>query len=128
MSQLEAMAFQEEPMVILIHRGQDMTSSKTTDLIAVNGVPAEMLFKNGWVEVGFLPKGIAITTKRKYVGVISSSKMESLMTRHEQAHEQEDINNRLERSTTSQLPFSVLQDKNPKGVEWLQGVVQRVSL
>ena len=124
MSYIDNLAFGEEAVRILIHRGQEKASSKTTDYIAVNGTPAEILFRNGWVPMGYLPKGVAFTTKRKYVAVIASSRIEGITTTVIE-RDKEDPNNVIERTLTSPLPFVVLEDANPRGAEWLQGVGQR---
>ena len=120
----EELIFNEEPVRILIHRGQEKTASKTTDYIAINGVAAEVYFKNGWVPIGYLPKGVAFTTKRKYLAVIAGAKVEQIGTTVIE-RDNEDPTNMIERTVTSPLPFVVIEDKNPRGAEWLQGVTQR---
>lgn len=124
MTREQELTFNEEPVRILIHRGQEKTASKTTDYIAINGVPAEVYFKNGWVPIGYLPKGVAFTTKRKYIAVIAGAKIEQINTTVIE-RDNEDPSNHIERTVTSPLPFVIIEDKNPRGIEWLQGVTQR---
>ena len=124
MTREQELAFNEEPVRILIHRGQEKTASKTTDYIAINGLAAEVYFKNGFVPIGYLPKGVAFTTKRKYLAVIAGAKVEQIGTRVIE-RDNEDPNNLIERTVTAPLPFVVIEDKNPRGAEWLQGVTQR---
>ena len=120
----DSIKFAEDPIKILIHRSVDPKfSPNCTDYIACNGKPAEMLFKNGWVAMGYLPRGVPFYTKRKYVEIIAKTKMTNWSTRvEEKAHasEREDpFINYTDPATSHILPFSLLEDKNPKGAEWL---------
>jgi hypothetical protein len=111
----------------LIHRSIDPKfSPNCTDYIAVNGVAAEMLFKNGWIKLGYLPRGIPFYTKRKYVEVIAKSKMTQWSTRVEEKVN-EDPMNYTDPVTSATLAFSVLEDKNPKGAEWLVTLLRQES-
>jgi hypothetical protein len=123
----DALAFSEDPIRILIHRSIDPKfSPNCTDYIAVNGVAAEMLFKNGWIKLGYLPRGIPFYTKRKYVEVIAKSKMTQWSTRVEEKVN-EDPMNYTDPVTSATLAFSVLEDKNPKGAEWLVTLLRQES-
>jgi len=125
-SYAEALAFAEEPVKILIHQSHesDKTGANCTDYIAVNGVPAEVLFKNGFVPIGYLPKGIALITKRKYVERMAMAKTDTIRTNVVE-RDNEDPQNFVERVTTSVLSFSVLEDKNPKGQDWLANLIRQ---
>jgi hypothetical protein len=123
---LDKLAFNEEPVKILIHRSGEKFSPKTTDLVAVNGIKAEMLFRNGWVQMGFLPRGVPLYTKRKYVEQLAHSKTTSYATRHE-GTEVERPQNWTDPNTTPSVLFSVLEDKNPLGVEWLSEILRNQS-
>jgi hypothetical protein len=115
----DALAFSEDPIKILIHRSIDPKfSPNCTDYIAVNGKAAEMLFKNGWVPMGYLPRGFPFYTKRKYVEVLAKSKMTQWSTRVEEPVNQDPVNH-TDPVTSATMAFSVLEDKNPKGAEWL---------
>src|SRR5947209_8044408 len=123
----EALAFAEEPLKVLIHQSADVekAGANCTDYVAVNGVPAEILFtKNGWVPVGYLPKGISFITKRKYVERMALAKQDNIRTNVIE-RDNEDPQNFLERITTSVLSFSVLEDQNPKGQEWLTALIRQ---
>ena len=68
------------------------------------------IFTNGrWVEVGFLPVGEPVITKRKYVEVLAAAKHEAVNTRHDTA-EAERPRNFVERTLSSRAPFSVIKD------------------
>lgn len=115
----DAIQFAEDRILIVIHRGHDPKfSPMCTDFIAVNGVPAEILYKNGWIRSGYLPRGVAFYTKRKYVEVLGRSKQDSINTEVIR-RDNEDPINKTHTITAASLPFSVLEDKNPKGAEWL---------
>lgn len=115
---LDKLAFAEEPVTILIHRSGEKFAPRSTDYIGVNGKGAEMLFKNGWVPIGYLPRGQSITTKRKYVEVLAKSKMDHVTTTVIE-RDNEDPQNLVERATVQLTTFSVIHDANPKGAEWL---------
>lgn len=120
----DAIAFAEEPIKMIIHRHPDPKfSPMCTDYIAVQGVPAEMLFKNGWIRVGYLPRGIEFYTKRKYVEVIARAKYDTINTEVIE-RDNEDPVNKLHTVTTANLAFTILEDKNPKSAEWLSLLIR----
>lgn len=121
---LDKLAFNEEPVSIIIHRSGERNGSSVTDYIAVNGKPAEMLFKNGWIPMGYLPRGVVITTKRKYLERLAASKKDEVQTKVVEAPGQ-DPQNLVDRYTTSTLPFSLIEDKNPLGGEWLSQLLRQ---
>jgi hypothetical protein len=121
--EIEKLAFNEEPMTILIHRSHEKFSPRCTDMIAINGVKAEMLFRQGWTPMGYLPRGQAFITRRKYVEVLASSKMDNIQTQVEDLPGGE-TRNLVDRIVTSTCTFSVIEDKNPAGVEWLTRLLQ----
>lgn len=122
-AELDKLAFNEEPVKIIIHRSGEKFQPKTTDLIAVNGKKAEMLFRNGWVQIGYLPRGVAFYTKRKYVEQLAHAKVDNIQTQHEDATV-ERPKNWIDRSTTASALFAVLEDKNPLGIPWLEELLR----
>ena len=120
---LAALAFNEEPMTILIHRSNEKFSPRCTDLIAIQGVKAEMLFRNGWVPMGYLPRGQAFVTKRKYVEALAGAKMDTIHTSVEDMPGGE-TRNLVDRIVSATCTFSVIEDKNPLGAEWLARILQ----
>lgn len=117
--------FSEDPVKILIHRNPDPKFSPgCTDYIAVNGTPAEILFKNGWVRMGYLPRGVSFYTKRKYVEVLARAKQDAIHTNVVE-RDNEEPQNFTERVTTSVMAFSVLEDKNPAGAAWLEELIRQ---
>ncbi len=123
--ELDHIAFNEDPIKLIIHRNADPKfSPKCTDFIAVNGKPAEMLFKNGWIPMGYLPRGQSFYTKRKYVEVLARAKQDTIHTNVIE-RDNEDPQNFTERVTTSVLAFSILEDKNPLGAPWLEDLIRQ---
>ena len=126
LSYLDQLAFDEEPVKILIHKSQEGLTANCTDYIGINGVPAEMLFKNGWVPIGYLPRGISFYTKRKYVANLAAAKRDRVTTNVVQ-RDNEDPENFVERATTQVLSFSMIEDKNPRGADWLERLIRQYS-
>jgi len=122
--QLERLRFNEEPVTIFIHRSGEKNASKVTDLIAVNGIKAEVLFKNGWVAIGWLPRGVTLTTKRKYVEQMAHAKVDDVQTKTGHVGD-ENPENLIERTTRSICSFSVVHDANPLGIPWLQSILRQ---
>ena len=117
----DALAFAEEPITILIERSSEKFAPKVVDLWC-NGKGAEVLMNGRWLETKCLPIGIPVTTKRKYVEILARSKVDSIETTV--VKEPESEKNLIDRHTSSKAPFSVIEDKNPKGVEWLTRIIR----
>lgn len=121
---LDVAAFNEEPVTIMIHRSAEKFSPETTDFICNNNVKAEMLFKNGWIQMGYLPRGYEIVVKRKTVEAMANAKMDHITTRIEDA-ETERPRNFADRLTTATCSFTVIEDKNPRGGAWLSSLLRQ---
>ena len=81
--------------------------------MAVQGKGAE-IFENGkWLEIGWLPIGREIITKRKYVEVLARSKSDAVKTVHDDATVA-NPRNTLQRRTSANYPLSILQTPTPK--------------
>ena len=119
-------AFLNDPVKILIHRSNEKNfAPKCTDLVAINGVPAEILSEKGWIRIGYLPRGKAIVVKRKVIEILAKARLEGFQTEVMQQNPNEDPINTINSSNTYTLPFSVLEDRNqPKGAEWLEKLMQ----
>lgn len=115
---LAELAFMEEPVTIFIETSGEEDAPQFAD-VAVNGKKAEVWDEanSRWVPIGFLSVGREITTKRKYVEVLARSKPQKVKTKVEDPRG--DPRNIVQRFTHSRFPFSVLEDKNPKGRAWL---------
>jgi hypothetical protein len=81
------------------------------------------VLNNGqWLEIEWLPIGVPLTTKRKYVEVLARSKPDAITTVHDDANV-ERPRNTVRRRTSAQYPLSVIQDPNPRGHEWLSRIM-----
>ena len=119
-------AFLNDPVKILIHRSNEKNfAPKCTDLVSINGVPAEILSDKGWIRVGYLPRGKAIVVKRCVIERLAAARLEGFQTEVMQQNPNEDPINNINSNNTYTLPFSVLEDRNqPKGAEWLEKLMQ----
>ena len=120
--QVPGLAFGEEPITIRIERKSEKFAPQVVD-IWVNGKGAEAFVNGKWVEFGFLPVGLPVITKRKYVEVMARSKVDNVSTETGSMFD-ENPANRVNRATSSSTPFSVLKDGNPLGAEWLTRLLQ----
>ena len=120
---VEQMKFMEEPVEILIHPSREKNAPLVVDMW-VNGKGAEFFTAGRWVEANCLPVNMPVITKRKYVEILAMSKMDTVTTDVGDATV-ERPHNRVVRQTSSTQAFSILNDRNPKGGEWLRTVMQR---
>jgi hypothetical protein len=121
--QLAKLAFNEEPITIIIEENTRSDFPETFVPVTVQGKGAEV-FENGrWMEVGWLPIGREIITRRKYVEVLIGSKSDSVKTTHDDATV-ERPRNTVSRRTSSNYPVTILNDANPLGREWVARIRQ----
>ena len=110
MSLAEALKFMEEPVTIRLEHSSEKFAPKVLDF-TVNGVTE-------WV-----PVGQPVTLKRKYVEVIARCKPDDIST-YTGSTDDENPQNRIQRFTRAKHPFTVIQDANPRGFDWLTKVMQ----
>lgn len=118
---LANLAFAEQPVKIRIERSGEKFAPRLID-VWVNGRGAEIIINGKWVETRVLPVGVPVWTKRKYVEVLARSKIDSINTRSGKVDDNSERND-IERSTSSRAPFSVIEDRDPRGAAWLTGLV-----
>lgn len=116
-----ALAFNEQPVTIRIEPSSEKFAPRAID-VTCNGTGAEVWMNGRWVQARVLPVGMPVTTKRKYVEILARSKTDTINTRHDTA-DAEHPRNFIDRYTSSRAPFSVLEDKDPRGAAWLSGLV-----
>jgi hypothetical protein len=117
-----ALDFAEDPVTIRIEPSGEKYAQKFVD-VWCNGKGAEILINGVWREMKVLPIGMVVTTKRKYVEILARSKHTSVTTKVSD-EDSEHPTNAIERFTSSKSPFSVIEDRSPKGPGWLSGVLQ----
>lgn len=122
---LDALAFMEEPVTIRLSPSTDKNAAMYFP-VWVNGKGCECWINGRWVEApnGYIPVGVMLTVKRKYVEVIARAKVDAVSTVVE-GEDTDRPNNRVKRFTTPVHSFSVLEDKNPKGAAWLTEIIRR---
>lgn len=117
------LAFMEEPVTIRLQPSSD-ANAVTRFVVYVNGKGAEV-FRNGrWYEIAWLPVGETIVIKRKYLEVIARTKIDTIRTPALEALG-DHPDNRPTRFTSAVHSFSVLEDKSPRGAEWLSEIIRR---
>jgi hypothetical protein len=106
-----ALAFNEEPVTILLHRGREK-NAPTHEHVSVNG-------QTIWIPVD-QPTRIA----RKFVEVLARAQPMNVSTDSGESPGDQITFNNVNRSLSSLCSFSVLEDKNPRGREWLTRVMR----
>lgn len=119
---LEALAFAESLVTIMIHPPSEEKGSPTTDLVAVNGKWAEVVFDGKLVPWGYLPRGHKITTRRMYVEELAKARHTSVTTEVKDRNS-ERPKNLVHRSTRLKYPFQVYNDHHPKAEAWLTRIL-----
>ena len=134
---LAELAFNEEPVLIRLEEGSSETAPKIFP-IWNNGTPCELLVnQNGfvdnlddsgkWMQMqnGFVPVGVTVVMKRKYLATLASAKQTKVNTVYGEPGSPDAGRNEVTRGTSSAQVFSVLEDRNPKGRPWLREVMRR---
>lgn len=117
-SYMEALAFNEEPVTVQIHTVTGGSKYPETHVpVQVNGRGAEVLYEGKWLAMGWLPIGIELTIKRKYVEVLARSRPEDIETKHDESNV-EKPRNWQDRKQTQKYPMTIIKDTQ-KGHEWL---------
>lgn len=119
------LAFMDEPMEIRLEPSAEKNAPPSYP-VWVNGVGAECLMADGkWRSITYLPVGVQLITKRKYVAVLVTAKYDAVTTEHDEPGAHEYVQNRINRQTSASVAFSVIEDKNPKGGAWLTELRRR---
>lgn len=120
MDYVSELAFMEQPIMIRIERSNEKFAPNTVDCW-VNGKGAELFVNGKWMVCGWLPVGKPIVTRRKYVEVLLRAKPEAVSTQVIRHNESED--NILNRFTSNKYPLAILQDNDPRGIEWANQII-----
>ncbi len=105
------LAFNEEPVTILLHRGREK-NAPTHEMVGVNG------------QIMWVPVDTPTRIPRKFVEQLARAQPINVNTRSGESDGDDLVFNRVERSLSSLVSFSVLEDKNPRGREWLTRVMR----
>jgi hypothetical protein len=120
---LDQLSFMEEPVVIRLEPSSDKNAA-TAFPVWVNGQPAQVFQNNRWEVIGYLPVGMPLTVKRKVLEVIIRTKVDTIHTKILDM-EAERPNNVVNRYTSPVHSFSILEDRNPRGADWVQEIRRR---
>ncbi len=119
---LNTLAFMEEPVTIRIEENSRSDFPETHVPVYVQGRGAEVQQNGRWLELGWLPIGVPLVTKRKFVEVLARSKSDSIKTNHDDATVDRPRNT-VTRRTSANYPLSIIHDANPRGHEWLSRIM-----
>lgn len=106
---IEAEAFMNEPVTIVVNPSQDPDDPKLVQ-VGVNGVTQ------------FVPRGEPITLKRKYVEVLARAKRTDFAQTLDERQGEAGFN-QVRSMHSLRFPFSMIHDPNPRGGAWLTGVL-----
>ena len=105
------MAFMEEPVSIIVHESTDQNDPDPNPLLQVNG------------RTQYIVRGREQVVRRKFVEVLARAKK----TGYTQSMRHDPVTGNVYQSmnprTALRYPFSVIEDKNPKGHAWLRKVL-----
>lgn len=105
------LAFNEEILTILLHRGREK-NAPTHEMVGVNG------------QIIWIPVDTPTKVPRKFVESLARAQPVNINTRSGESSGDDLAFNHIERSLYSLASFSVLEDKNPRGREWLTRVMR----
>ena len=111
----KTLAFMEEPVTIVIADSADPNAEKMV-FVAVNGEGA------GHKKLPWLPRGVPVTIKRKFVERLARAKkvgIRTVDTRDASGYN----TTAVQKSSGSLYTFTVLEDRNPEGTSWLRRVL-----
>ena len=121
---IERLAMGEEPVTIRIEPSTDQNAPHSY-YCAVNGKGAECLSPQGeWTPIDWVPVGVELVMKRKYVEVLVRAKRDRVSTDHGEANVAEP-HNRIVRHTSAIANVVILEDKNPRGPEMFRELRRR---
>jgi len=122
---MDELAFNEEPLTIMLVASSEPNAPASVP-VWVNGKGAEILNPrtNKWMEITYLPVGIELTVKRKYVGNLIQAKLDKVTTDFGKPGEENPVN-RINRFTSSYHSFQIINDPNPKGRAWFMEMQRR---
>lgn len=117
------LAMAEEPVRIIIHSAGGDNPPQSYP-VWNNGVYGEVLVGNQWAKVRDYPVDREIIAKRKYVETLIRAKTTVISTKHDNAMVENPQNHTL-RKTSAIANVQVLQDDNPRGIDWLRDLTRR---
>lgn len=121
--QADRLAMAEDPVKIIINPSNE-ENAPTSYPVWVNGRGGEVFMNGQWLPITYLPVGVELTVKRKYVEVLARAKTDNIRTVHDSANV-ERPRNIVQRTTSAVANFTVLEDANPRGPAWFAELRRR---
>lgn len=120
----DELAFMEQEVIIRLEPSTEK-NSPTVFPIWVNGKGCELKGADGrWYEVAWVPVGMDLTTKRKYLEVVVRAKIDTIETEIVE-RPTEDPENKIKRFTSPLHSFSIIHDPDPRGPAWIRELRRR---
>lgn len=112
---LANLAFMEEKVTVVVHESTNKNDDPMP-MVAVNGVNQ------------YFVRGQNQLVKRKFIEVLARAKPEAVMTDVEVRSVGAEPVNRVLRNRAHKFPFSVVEDRNPRGGAWLSALLREDQL
>ena len=123
---LERLAMGEEPVTIVIEPSAEENAPHSY-YCAVNGRGAECLGPDGrWRPIDWVPVGVQLIMKRKYVEVLVRAKKDKVTTDHGKVGE-DNPHNKIVRLTSAVANVQIIKDDNPRGLAYFAELRRRNS-
>lgn len=117
----EELTFQNEPITIRISPSQGKYKSPT-QFCAVNG-RGNMLVDGKWLMVRELPRGVNVTTRRHCAENLARARRDEYDVDYRTIPGSDPVNE-VKTYTYPVVPFSVIEDKSPRGAAWFEAVTR----
>jgi hypothetical protein len=118
---MDDLKFNEQPVTVVIPRSGERNAPNHV-FCSVNGIGAEVLnpTTKQWMRWEWLPLGVVLTVKRKYLEVLARARKDTVTTREVNPFPLPNQDGFvLERDTTQVAPFTVRHDPGgERGAEW----------
>lgn len=123
---MDAVKFGEDPVTVVITPSSDRTAARYV-YCAVNGRPAEVWDgqRKVWLSFKYLPVGVPLTVKRKYLEVLARARTDTFRTESTTPTPLPNQDGfQLHSETSVVAPFNVRHDPaGAKGHEWYSRVI-----
>jgi hypothetical protein len=106
------LAFMEEDVRVVINEDGGKNPEKFIYL-SVNGVGP------GPGGVPWVPRGVEITMKRKFLNVLAGARQVKY-TNYEEVNTEGERESKQKATANDRYPFQVVEDSNPRGIDWLR--------
>lgn len=110
MGRADELAFMEEFVTIMVHPSTDP-----------NAVPLPFTSVNGRPQ--YFQRGQPQRVRRKYVEILARAKKTTYTQTTEHDPRTGNVYQKMNPHTALEYPFSVVEDPNPKGVDWLRHIL-----